>query len=107
MLVDCGLPVNEEIIPEYLLQYAIDNDRVIINKKYQAIDPIRVCLQGSKKQYAFDHLKKNCEKYGSNIVDVLIILNDTMESGGKAYSEIVTQLKYQKQCFDTLSVLWR
>ena len=31
LLVDCGLPVNEEIIPEYILQYAIDNDKVIIN----------------------------------------------------------------------------
>jgi hypothetical protein len=102
LLVDCGLPIDEEIIPEYLLQYAIDNDRVIINKKYQAIDPVRVCLQGSKKQYTLERLKKNCEKYGSNIADILIILNDPIESGGRAYSEIVTQLKYQKQCFDIL-----
>ncbi|MFK7760648.1 MAG: hypothetical protein AB8B46_00775 [Candidatus Midichloriaceae bacterium] len=102
LLVDCGLPVDEEIIPEYLLQYAIDNDRVIINKKYQIIDPVRICLQGSKKQYVLDHLKKNCEKYGSNMADILIIINNPMESGGKAYSEIVTQLQYQKQWFDAL-----
>ena len=50
-------------------------------------------MQDSKKQYALDHIKKNCEKYGSNMVDTLIALNDSMESGGNAYSEIVTQLK--------------
>ena len=102
LLVDCGLPVNEEIIPEYLLKYAIDNDRVIINKKYQVIDPVKMYLHDGRKQYALDHIKRNCEKYGSNMTKILSILNDAMESGGETYSEIVTQLKYQKQYFGIL-----
>ncbi|WHA05437.1 hypothetical protein N3Z17_02710 [Candidatus Bandiella numerosa] len=101
LYVDCSFPIPEEEIPEYLLQYAIDNDRVIIDKEYQIIDPIRMGLNGSKKQYILNHIKHNCEKYGAKMTDVMIVLNNSPESG-ETYSEIVTKHKFQKQSFDIL-----
>ncbi len=102
LYVDCSFPIPEEEIPEYLLQYAIDNDRVIIDRKYQIIDPIRMGLNASKGQYILNRIKHNCEKYGAKMTDVMIVLNNSLESGAQTYSEITTKHKFEKQSFDIL-----
>ncbi|RST66107.1 hypothetical protein [Candidatus Aquarickettsia rohweri] len=99
LLINCGLPLNIEIIPDDLLEYAIDNDLFIINNKNHIIDPVKLYLNSNKREYALAHLKQNCIKYGGNLREILIILNNPFKSD-LTYSDIISEMKFQKQCFD-------
>ena len=101
VLINCGLPLDVEVIPDHLLKYALDNDLCVVNSKNQIIDPVKLFLYSDKSEYVLNHLRQNCIKYGGDIREILIILNNPLKSD-LTYSDIISEMKFQKQCFDIL-----
>jgi hypothetical protein len=90
---------TEEEINDEVLKYAIAHDLYInMGTTLSAIDPVQKYLKSSdvlKRQYAIDHIKNNCDKYGGNATEITSQVENPT-SPYYTYSDFITQRKFDK-----------
>jgi ankyrin repeat protein len=86
--------INDEV-----LKYAIAHDLYIdMGTTLSAIDPVREYLNSGdvlKRQYAIDHIKNNCDKYGGNATEITSQVENPTNAY-YTYSDFITQRKFDK-----------
>jgi hypothetical protein len=86
--------INDEV-----LKYAIAHDLYIdMGTELSAIDPVQKYLKSGdvlKRQYAIDHIKNNCDKYGGNATEITSQVENPTNAY-YTYSDFITQRKFDK-----------
>lgn len=81
------------------MKYAIAHDLCInMGTAQSAIDPVREYLNSGdvqKRQYAIDHIKNNCDKYGGNATEITSQVENPTNAH-YTYSDFITQRKFDK-----------